>query len=263
LLLAAPFFPDGLTLELSGLGAPGYFDMTLQMLRQRGVAVQRDGMRPVIPPGGQGYPAIDEDVAGDASAASHVFTLAAATGGTITVEKLAGATMQPDMRILKVLKDFGCTVTQNADASITVSGPQQLQPVEADLSQTPDQLPNMVVLASLANGRSVIRGVGITRFHETDRIASLETEMAKVGVVVTSTQDDVFVEGGTVQPGASLYSHHDHRLAMAFASLGCAVGDIVVDNADAVEKTYPAFWSDVEALGGKVRAGEGAAFPSR
>jgi 3-phosphoshikimate 1-carboxyvinyltransferase len=112
----------------------------------------------------------------------------------------------------------------------------------------------MVVLASLAPGRSTLRGVGITRFHETDRIASLEKEMAKVGVIVTSTRDDVFVEGGTAQPGATLYSHHDHRLAMAFASLGAAVGKIVVDNADAVEKTYPAFWSDVEALGGKVSA---------
>ncbi|MDI1461164.1 3-phosphoshikimate 1-carboxyvinyltransferase [Catellatospora sp. KI3] len=254
LLLAAPFFPDGLVLELSGLGAPGYFDMTLEMLRRRGVAVERDGMRLVIPPGGHGYAAIDEDVAGDASAASHVFTLAAATGGTITVEKLAGATMQPDMRILQVLADFGCTVTHDPDGSITVSGPQRLRPVEADLSQTPDQLPNIAVLAALAEGRSVIRGVGITRFHETDRIASLETELAKVGVTVTSTRDDVFVEGGTARPGASLYSHHDHRLAMAFASLGAAVDDIVVDNADAVEKTYPAFWSDVEALGGKLSA---------
>lgn len=76
-----------------------------------------------------------------------------------------------------------------------------------DLAETPDQLPNVAVLAALAPGRSVIHGVGITRFHDATAI----------------------IDGGTAQPGATLNTHHDHRLGMAFASLGLAVGGIKIE----------------------------------
>lgn len=250
LLLAAPYFTASVELEVAGLGAPGYFDMTIEMLRARGVTIAQSGSQLSVKPGI--CRAQDEHVAADASAASHVLTLAAGTGGEVVVENLAGATLQPDLHALDTLAAFGCAIDRRRDGAIGVTGPQRLSPVDVDLGRTPDQLPNMVVLAALADGRSVIRGVGITRFHETDRIAALTGELAKVGVRVESAGDDVVVYGGTARPGARLLSHHDHRLSMAFATLGSALGDVVVENADAVEKTYPAFWSDVRQLGVRV-----------
>jgi 3-phosphoshikimate 1-carboxyvinyltransferase len=254
LVAVAPFFTDGLDLHVVGLEARGYFDMTVQMMRRRGARVddRESGVR--VAPGG-GYASLDDRVPGDVSAASHLLTLAAATGGQVRVENLAGAELQPDIKILGTLQAFGCTVQHDDDGSVTVTGPDQLTPVDVDLSETPDQLPNIAVLAALANGRSVIRGVGITRFHETDRIAALERELAKVGVAVKSSEGDVVVNGGGAHPGATLHTYHDHRLGMAFASLGLALGDVVVEQADSVDKTYPRFWQDVERLGGRVGLG--------
>jgi 3-phosphoshikimate 1-carboxyvinyltransferase len=83
----------------------------------------------------------------------------------------------------------------------------------------------------------------------------VERELAKVGVPVKSDEADVVIDGGAARPGATLSTYHDHRLGMAFAALGLAVGGIVVEQADAVDKTYPRFWDDVERLGGALRRG--------
>ncbi len=85
-------------------------------------------------------------------------------------------------------------------------GPDQLQPIDVNLSATPDQLPNIAVLAALAQGTTVIRGVGITRFHETDRMAALERELKKVGITAVADGDDFIVHGGSAKGGATLHS---------------------------------------------------------
>jgi 3-phosphoshikimate 1-carboxyvinyltransferase len=250
LAAVSPYFTEGLDLEVVGLEASGYFDLTVEMMRRRGAELERTATGLKVAPGG--YTALDDRVPGDISSASHLLTLAAATGGQVRVENLAGADLQPDMQVLDTLAAFGCDVAVGADGSVTVTGPERLTPVTVDLSETPDQLPNIAVLAALAPGRSIIRGVGITRFHETDRIQAVERELAKVGVTAKSVDGDVYIDGGNAQPGATLTTYHDHRLGMAFASLGLAVGDVVINEADCVDKTYPQFWDAVEQLGGRV-----------
>ena len=250
ILLPAPYFERGLHLEVTGLGAKGYVDMTVEMMRRHGAQV--DFTNSDIHVAAGSYSACDEEIPGDASTASHVFTIAAATGGTVCVRGLAAASLQPDLGILSTLADFGCAVEYNADGSITVVGPDQLRPIDVNLSATPDQLPNVAVLAALADGRSVIRGVGITRFHETDRISALERELKKVGITAEAAGEDFIVHGGRAVGGANLHAHGDHRLGMAFAALGLALGSTVVENADCVAKTYPRFWTVVQKIGGQV-----------
>lgn len=250
LLLPAPYFQAGLDLEVTGLGARGYVDMTVEMMRRHGAQVDISGNTIHVAAGD--YSSCDEEVPGDASTASHIFTIAAATRGDVTVDGLGGASLQPDLGILDTLRKFGCAVEHKADGAIRVLGPDQLQPVDVNLSVTPDQLPNIAVLASLAQGTSVIRGVGITRFHETDRMAALERELKKTGIKSEADGDNFIVHGGSAKGGASLHSHGDHRLGMAFAALGLALGSTVVENADCVEKTYPRFWTVVQKLGGLV-----------
>lgn len=204
ILLPAPYFQNGLNLEVTGLGARGYVDMTVEMMRRHGAQV--DITDSTIHVAAGGYSSGDEEVPGDASAASHIFTIAAATRGEVTVDGLGEASLQPDLRILDALRQFGCTVEGKADRSIKVLGPDQLQPIDVNLSATPDQLPNIAVLAALAQGTTVIRGVGITRFHETDRMAALERELKKVGITAVADGDDFIVHGGSAKGGATLHS---------------------------------------------------------
>ncbi len=246
LAIASPGFVQGIDLHLDGLEAHGYFDLTVELMRRRGIRLARTTDRIRVEPGI--YRALDERVPGDISSASHLLTIAGATGSTITVANLAGSNLQPDVGVFATLEAFGCTVVHGADGSITVTGPEDLAAVDVDLSSTPDQLPNVAVLAALAQGRSVIRGVGVTPYHETDRVQAIETELTKLGIDVTSTADTVTITGAIPRRGVILSTYHDHRLGMALAALALAVGDTTIDGADCVAKTFPDFWDVLESL---------------
>ena len=113
----------------------------------------------------------------------------------------------------------------------------------------PDQLPNVAVLAALANGRSRVRGAGVTRFHETDRIAAVVEELAKANVSVEVGDTDVVITGGHTKGPAAFSAHGDHRMAMALAAFSAFVGSSTIEGADAVAKTYREFWVDASTIG--------------
>jgi 3-phosphoshikimate 1-carboxyvinyltransferase len=248
MLLVAPCFDEDLVLEHHGLGARGFVELTIEQMTAHGAQVgTRDDVVRVR--AGIGYQPGDEHVPPDASSASHLFTLALAAGGSVRVSELARAASQPDYAVLGVLEAFGARVARHDDQSVSVSAPERLSPVEVDLSSMPDQLPNVAVLAALAGGRSIIRGVGVTRFHETDRIAAVIAELAKVGVHAESDDDQVVVQGGTARGGGEFWAYDDHRMAMALAALGAALGDCSLTGAESVSKTYRDFWSDAAGIG--------------
>jgi 3-phosphoshikimate 1-carboxyvinyltransferase len=267
-LLVAPCFDASLELEASGLGAAGFVELTVELMAHFGVPVSQQGSVYGVPTGG--YEAADYAVPPDASAASHLLTLAVATRGSVTVEGLLDACSQPDFAVLDTLRAFGADVHHDdTDRSVTVSGPDQLRAVDVDLRAMPDQLPNVAVLAALAPGASRISGVGITRFHESDRMAAVAFELAKVGVRVDLEDDALVVHGGTARTGSAgstgavtVSSHDDHRLAMALAALGAALGNLAIGGADAVSKTYRDFWRDARAIGLRTERIEEGAEPA-
>lgn len=267
LLMAAPCFDDPFEVAAAGLAAAGYVELTCELMEHFGVDVER----PVrTTPGTQGashreigpvsyrvrpgngrsaYHSADYAVPPDASAASHLFTLALATVGEVTVESLAAAASQPDAGVLATLEAFGATLSPGRDGEVSLRSTGRLQPVDVDLSAMPDQLPNVAILAALAPGSSRLTGVGVTRHHESDRMAAIAHELGKVGVATELEQDAVVVHGGTARGGAMLSAHGDHRMAMALAALAAALGECRLEDPDVVSKTYRHFWRDAEGLG--------------
>jgi 3-phosphoshikimate 1-carboxyvinyltransferase len=256
-LLVAPYSEQGVTLRMAGTGAMEYVDLTRELMRRWGVAVtEREGSWDIAPD--QPYGAHDETVEYDASAAAHLFALAAATGGEVTVLNATPGTRQPDAGLPSVLEQMGCTVTRHGDA-LTVTGPQRLRPVDVDLRAMPDQVTTLACLAALAEGTSSIRGVAVARGHETDRLAALACELRKLDVAVTELPDGVVITGGVrgVAGAADrlvrLSTYDDHRLAMAFAAIGARTGGVIVEEPWCVTKTYPDFWHDLSQAGASWR----------
>jgi 3-phosphoshikimate 1-carboxyvinyltransferase len=131
-------------------------------------------------------------------------------------------------------------------------GPARLRALGAcDLGDMPDQLPNAAILAALAEGETELRNVAVVRGHETDRIAALAAELAKLEVDITELPDGLRITGGIVPPRSPVHlrTYDDHRLAMAFAALAARVPGIVIEEPWCVRKTYPRFWSDLRRLG--------------
>jgi 3-phosphoshikimate 1-carboxyvinyltransferase len=199
---------------------------------------------------GATYGARDVDVEYDASAAAHLFALAAASGGRVTVANAGGATRQPDAAATAVFAALGCTV-DDGGPGVTVTGPDVLRPVDASLGAMPDQVTTFGALAALAPGTSVLRDVGVARTHETDRLAALVGELGRLGIDAEAGADTLTVHGGTARGPARLRTYDDHRLAMAFAALGTRLSDVVIDDPGCVAKTYPGFWDDLRQLGGR------------
>lgn len=250
-LLVSPYADGDVEVLASRLGAAGYVDMTVSLMQRWGASVRRSGDAFVVG-AGHHYQGQVEHIAGDASAAAHLFALAVASEGSLTVTNLAAATDQPDIAILEVLTSMGVAWRWEGPDAVVVHGPSRLRPVAVDLAKTPDLLPVLAVLASLAPGRSVLSGLGVTRYHETDRVTAVATELARLGVGTElggPERDALVIHGGAPHGEGVIRTYGDHRMAMAFAALGARLTDISIEDPGCVAKTYPEFWEDARALG--------------
>jgi 3-phosphoshikimate 1-carboxyvinyltransferase len=260
-LLVAPYAREPVELVAEELAAPGYVELTAAVMRAFGADVERVADAAWRVGHGRPYQGRGFAVEYDASAAAHLYAVAVATGGSVTVGNADEASRQPDAGLPALLARMGATVRREG-AALTVTGPQLPAPVDADLGAMPDQVTTVAALAALAPGRSRLRGVAVARGHESDRLAALAGELAKLGVGVRERPDGLVVDGGHAAGPARLATHGDHRLAMAFAALAARVPGIVIEDPACVAKTYPGFWDDLAAAGVGWRAHQGATGPA-
>jgi 3-phosphoshikimate 1-carboxyvinyltransferase len=229
------------------LTSAAYVDMTIEVMRAFGVAVKRAGSDTFQVDGGT-YAARTYDVAGDAASANYWMALAAATGGEVTVAGLDPAMPQPELGFVAVLEAMGCQVRRAGD-SVTVARNGRLRGVDVDMNGMPDSAQTLAALALLAEGPTRIRNVANLRVKETDRIAALERELSRFGARVESLADGLAIEPPARPRPAAVETYGDHRMAMSFAVVGAAVGDVRVLDPGVVAKSYPAFFDDLTKLG--------------
>jgi 3-phosphoshikimate 1-carboxyvinyltransferase len=245
LLLSAPYFEDGLTLEVDGhVVSRPYVDITMAVMKSFGVDVRNDGNTFVVAPGG--YRPTTFAVEPDASAASYLFAAAAITGGRMVVEGLGSDSLQGDLQFVRILERMGCVVTMTATTT-TVVGTSSLRGVDVDMSQMSDVAQTLAVVAVFATEKTTVRGIGFIRGKETDRIAAVVVELRRVGIVADEHDDGFTIHPGMPQP-ATVNTYHDHRMAMSFALLGLRAPGIVINDPACVAKTFPSYWDVLASL---------------
>jgi 3-phosphoshikimate 1-carboxyvinyltransferase len=254
LLLSAAGYQGGITIRHKGPPVPSrpHIEMTVQMLADRGVEVDTDGATWWTVPSGP-IAGGDHDVEPDLSNAAVFLAAAAVTGGQVTVPGWPGRTTQAGDAIRPLLAEMGCEVSFD-ERGLTVSGPDQLTGVDADLHDIGELTPTVAALAALASGPSRLRGIAHLRGHETDRLAALATELAALGGDVRETPDGLEIHPRPLRgdPGRPWGAYADHRMATAGAILGLVVPGIAVDDIAATTKTlpeFPASWSAMLAGG--------------
>jgi len=205
--------------------------------------------RRVIIPHGSPYRATDYAVEPDASNASYFLAAAAIhPGAKVTVERLGKRSLQGDVGFADVLHRMGADLLFGGDF-ITVIGPKRLRGIEADLSSMPDTAQTLAVAALFAEGPTTITGLHTLRVKETDRVAALATELAKLGAEITVDGDDLTIHPPErdIRP-ASINTYDDHRMAMSFALAGTKTAGVTINDAQCVNKTYPRFFEDLERV---------------
>jgi 3-phosphoshikimate 1-carboxyvinyltransferase len=247
LLMALSLAEDDTTFTVDNPVSIPYIEMTLDVLRDFGIDVKHNDYREFFVEGRQSYTPRDYGIEGDWSGASCML-VAGAVAGEVTVSNLNPLSKQADIALIHALSRAGAEVVTSGD-NITVCKPEQLQSFEFDASDCPDLFPALAVLAANCMGDSVITGTDRLAAKESNRAETIRSELGKMGITVDLSADNTMrITGGDLH-GAEVSSHGDHRIAMAMAIAGlCAEGDTTIENAESVDKSYPAFWQDLAAI---------------
>lgn len=243
LLLAAPLMENGLEIEVVGpLPSRPYLDLTRDVMEAFGATIVGDsvgGWR--VQPGG--LRRTSYRVEGDWSAVAFAGAAVAVAGGTVIAGPLSATSSQGDRAVCAILERAGLEIDFPVER-VRISG-RMTRPFEADLSDTPDLFPALAVMAATGPEGSVLRGIVHLKHKESDRLTVMVENLGRLGAVVETGPSAIrFVKG--VDRGCrsvrEVTAAGDHRIAMAMAVAALAVGEIVLDDAGCVAKSFPDFW---------------------
>lgn len=243
LMMAGATLPDGITLRLTSLASASYLDITADILGAFGAQVERRGS--VVRVRAARLRREEYRIEGDYSSASYWFAAAAATRGTVRVRGLANPSAQGDALFLDMLVRMGCDVSAGDEISVTGA---PLRGGRFDCNSSPDIVPTLAAIAPLASEPVEIVNVANLRVKESDRIATVASELRRLGATVEERADSLLIQPGWSDAPATIETHNDHRIAMAFAVAGLARGGVTIADERVVSKSYPRFWKTLEEI---------------
>ena len=251
LLMGLPLAGRRIAVDVTGeLVSKPYVELTINSMRQFGVAVAREGWRRFVVPAGARYRSPGTvHVEGDASSASYFLAAGALGGGPVRVQGVGRASVQGDVRFVDVLEAMGASVAVGDDW-IEVRGTRPLRAIDLDLNHIPDAAMTAAVLALFADGPSMIRNVANWRVKETDRLAAMATELRKVGAAVVEGADSLRITpppDGLVA-NAAIDTYDDHRMAMCFSLLAIGRVPVRINDPACVSKTFPDYFRELGRL---------------
>ena len=253
LLICAPLTEKGINLTIEGnLVSKPYLDATIVTMRKFGVTVQtlipykRYNISPQI------YKETAFTVPIDFSSLALLLSATVLNGKDVTINGNIGDLPQGDEVFIDILEQMGVKVAID-DQQIRIKSPERLNGGRFDLNNSPDLLPPLAILALCSSAPIEIFNVKHARLKETDRIAVISRELAKLGIKIQEKEDGMILEASENISGADLTSKGDHRLFMAFCIAGMYVGDCTVSDPESVKVSYPNFVEEMRQMGAKIQ----------
>ena len=246
LLMALPLSPNDTVLHVENLKSRPYVDMTIDLAARFGVAIEHNNYEQFYIAGGQHYTPCTYNIEGDWSGASCLL-VAGATAGSITIRNLNHISLQADLAIIEALARAGAEII-TTNSSVTVHG-GPLHAFEFDATDCPDLIPALAALAASCEGTSVLTGTQRLTYKESNRAETIAEVFGRLGIGVDLSEENTMrITGGPVS-SAVVDSHNDHRIAMAAAVAALSSDDsVVIEGADAADKSYPTCWTDLHTL---------------
>ena len=253
LLICAPLTENGINLVIEGnLVSKPYLDATITTMRKFGVIVQtlipykRYNITPQV------YKPTLFHVPIDFSSLALLLSAAVLNGENFTIKGDIGNLPQGDEVFIDILEQLGVKVTINQN-EISIQTPEKIRGGKFDLSNSPDLLPPLTILALKTTNPIEITNVKHARLKETDRIAIISRELLKLGIKVQEKEDGIILEPPKSLKSAELNSENDHRLFMAFCIAGMYVGDCKITDPESVSVSYPEFINEMKKCGAKIQ----------
>jgi len=239
LMIAAAISKKPLTIVVNNMKEIPFVMMTAKWIQ----GVEIEGNRITV--SSQGLKPFDYTVPGDMSSAAFPATLALITQSSLEIEGLSQNDGQGDSRFFEIASEMGANISWNETLQIR---PGELSGIDIDINDCIDAIAAISVLACFAKGKTRIRNAKGARFKECDRLHVLTQELKKMGANITEYDDSLEITGSRLH-GSQLFSHNDHRMAMAFLVAGMGSGETSVQGCTCIEKTYPDFAGEMQKLG--------------
>ncbi len=243
LLIALPKAQTDSEIVVPNLKSKPYIALTLEMISHFGGFIEHTDFEHFRIKANQNYKAITYKAEGDWSGAAFLL-VAGLISGEVSVTNLDLNSSQADKAVLDAIS-YARGKISISDTEICCKKTENLQAFDFDATECPDLFPPLAALAAYCQGTTHIKGVGRLTHKESNRGDVLKTEFAKLGIEIKISGDLMSVIGGTVG-GGTISAHNDHRIAMAAAVIALgASGQVTIEQADSVNKSYPDFFYDL------------------
>ncbi len=258
LLMAAPFLDGTTDIYVDDPGETPWIELTLDWLNKLGVAYERnDSYTHYKITGPVRYPGFDYRVPGDFSSVAYPIVAALLTNSEVTLDNVDLTDVQGDKKLIEILKRMGANFTYDAHKhALQVHAGSPLQGCRIDLNEVIDAITLMAVVGCFAEGETVLYNAAIARNKECDRIASIATELKKMGADIEERPDGLVIRKSVLKP-ATVETYHDHRMVMSLSVAAMATeGATTVLGSACVAKSYPVFAQQMQDLGANIETFE-------
>ena len=250
LMMIAPYLSRGLTIELTTeIFSRPYLELTISLMESFGVEVEFIKNTIYISP--QSYSSTTHAIEGDWSGASYWYSFVALSNkkSSLVLPRIRAYSSQGDRVISDIMFNLGVASHYESGKVKIIKRNEKECDLTIDFRNCPDLAQTVMAAAAVTGATLTMTGLESLKIKETDRIAAMQNELAKLGAVLTEEGNKWKLSPSKELPSSiEVDTYEDHRMAMAFAPLS-QVMDVVIDDPDVVNKSYPGFWEEVKKLG--------------
>jgi 3-phosphoshikimate 1-carboxyvinyltransferase len=249
LLMIAPVLPKGLTINLTTeIFSRPYIEMTLKLMEKYGVEHSWEGqsitIRHQLYIAQSGAYVVESDWSG----ASYWYSFLALGEGQLFLPNLRMDSTQGDRAIVEIMSKLGVNTQYESEGVRLTKRNDHKAEIELDFKECPDLAQTVMVVAAVKGTKLIMTGLESLKIKETDRVAALTNELAKIGASLSEAGSTWTLTPASALPNSvEIATYEDHRMAMAFAPL-CCVMDVTIEEPDVVKKSYPEFWVEVKRV---------------
>lgn len=253
LLLIAPTLQNGLILNIINepVSKP-YIKMTIEVMKQFGIEVEESNNRIVVPNSAYKKDGLDYYVESDWSSASYWYSIAAlAERAEIKLLHFNKASLQSDSVLTELYSKLGIKTGWSATGITLTKQPSVIKELNYDFMDCPDIAQTVAATCVGLGIKANLSGLQTLKLKETDRVVAMKNELEKFGakIEVTDKSISILPAQKILAPTSEIHTYHDHRMAMSIAPLTLATGALIIQDPDVVNKSYAAFWDDLQEAG--------------
>lgn len=247
LLISAVLFTEDFVIHVEGHHGMAYVEMTVQMMEQFGVVVERPAADTFRIPASASYHAREYQIEPDVSAAAYFYAMGAVLSVPAKVQHVHWDSLQGDTAFLHVLEQMGCGSLEESDGILLIP-PEKgtLSGGTFDLSAFSDQALTLAAIACFAKESITITGIGHIRYQECDRLNAIITNLSNMGIFCESREEGTIMIHPGKPHGCMIETFEDHRVAMSFAIPGLVTEGIVISNPLCCRKTFENYFEVLE-----------------